>query len=236
LVRRGLIELGLDLDPTQWAAIDDHVRLLVAWNRAMNLTAIVEPDMVATRHVVDSLSGVDVLRRRGISRVLDIGSGGGFPGLALAIAVPLRHLCLVESTGRKAAFLTVAAAAVMARIPGLRVEVAAQRAEALARTPGWRETWEAVTVRAVGPLGELMELAFPLLERGGCLVAWKRGALEAELAGARRAATALGGATLEVMPVPVGALSDHRLVVATRTGAVPASYPRDPARRKRHPW
>ena len=83
---------------------------------------------------------------------------------------------------------------------------------------------------------ELVELAFPLLEPGGCLVAWKRGDLDAELAAAERAIDALGGGSIEVRPVAVDGLDGHRLIVATSRGRVPPGYPRDPGARKRRPW
>jgi 16S rRNA (guanine527-N7)-methyltransferase len=93
-----------------------------------------------------------------------------------------------------------------------------------------------VTARAVATAADLVELAFPLLEPGGILMAWKRGDLDAELGAARRAIDALGGGTVEVRDVAVKDLPGHRLVVATRRGDVPAAYPRDPAARRRRPW
>ena len=105
-------------------------------------------------------------------RFLDLGSGGGYPGLPLALALPAERALLVDSIAKKAAFLEVAVAA--AGVAG-RVEIAAARAESLAADRRHRERWPAVTVRAVASLAELVELAFPLLAPGGVLVAWKRG-------------------------------------------------------------
>jgi len=93
-----------------------------------------------------------------------------------------------------------------------------------------------VTARAVASTADLVELSFPLLARGGSLVAWKRGDLSAELTAARRAIDLLGGGTLEVHDIAVPGLSDHRLAIATRTGVVPDEYPRDPTARRRRPW
>jgi len=93
-----------------------------------------------------------------------------------------------------------------------------------------------VTARAVGSLAELVELAFPLLEPGGVLVAWKRGDIDEELAAAGAAATALGGASFEIRTVDVTGLDGHRLVLATADGRAPDTYPRDPAVRRRRPW
>jgi 16S rRNA (guanine527-N7)-methyltransferase len=229
----GLAALSLTLTPTARAAIDGHVRLLLAWTEAINLTGIREPAAVATAHVVDSLSGAAVLRERGIDRFIDLGSGGGYPGLPIAAALPAARALLLEPVAKKAAFLSVVASAT-----GLAatVEAAPVRAEALAADGRHRGRWPGVTVRAVAGLAELVELAFPLLDGGGCLVAWKRGDIDPELVAAERAIDALGGGSLEVRPVAVDGLDRHRLVVATSRGRVPAGYPRDPGARKRRPW
>ena len=232
-LERGLADLGLDLDGVARAAIDGHARLLLAWTTAINLTAIREPAAVATGHVVDSLSAVPWLRTRGAGRILDLGSGGGYPGVPVAAALPDAAVTLLEPIGKKAAFLRAVVAAT-----GLadRVTVIADRAEALAADPTRRGTWSVVTARAVASTADLVELAFPLLVPGGALVAWKRGDLEGELAAAGRAIDTLGGGSLEVHDIPVDDLRDHRLVIVTRTGRVPDGYPRDPAARRRRPW
>jgi 16S rRNA (guanine527-N7)-methyltransferase len=232
-VDAGLDALSLTLSPAARVTIDGHVRLLLAWTEAINLTGIRDPAAVALAHVVDSLSGAAILRERGVDRFIDLGSGGGYPGLPLAAALPAARALLLEAVAKKAAFLSVVASAT-----GLAgtVEAAAVRAEALAVDSRHRGHWPGVTVRAVAGLAELVELAFPLLDGGGCLVAWKRGDLETETAAAERAIDALGGGSLEARPVAVDGLDRHRLVVVTSRGRVPPGYPRDPGARKRRPW
>jgi 16S rRNA (guanine527-N7)-methyltransferase len=252
----GLSALGIELDPMARMAIADHVRLLLAWTEAINLTALREPAAVAREHVIDSLTALPLLRALGARALLDLGSGGGFPGLPLALALPAERALLVESIGKKATFLGAAIDALGVRP---RLAVAATRAETLARDPHHRERWPAVTVRAVGALSELIELALPLLATGGSLVAWKRSIaladdppaaevlsprsepprprrLDAELAGGSRAAVALGGREPTVVPVAVPGLEDHVLVVVTKIAPTPAGYPRDPSLRRRAPW
>ena len=230
---RALASLGVDLGPVARAAIDGHVRLLLAWNTAINLTSITEPDAVARLHVADSLAALDLLQRGRHATLLDLGSGGGFPGLPLAAALPAMRVLLVESVAKKAAFLDVARRAV-----GLEhcVTVAAARIESL-RPAGPGAGWEIVTARAVGRLADLVELSLPVLALGGRLVAWKRGDLAAEIAGGSRSAAALGGAAPEVHRVPAAAgLEGHVLIVVRKERPTPAGYPRDPAARKREPW
>ena len=212
----GLAGLGLELGPKAREAIAAHVRLLLAWNRAINLTAIVEPARVATLHVVDSLTAVPlVAARRGPPRLLDIGSGGGFPGLPLAIAVPEAAVVLVESIGKKARFLETAVAAIEL---GPRVGVAAVRAETLAAEVAADRIapFDVVTARAIGSLPDLVRLAFPLLVPGGRLVAWKRGDMTSEIAAAERAATAFGGARITMRRTTAPGLESHLLIVLER--------------------
>ena len=230
-VDAGLGELGLSLTPSQRDAIDGHVRLLLAWTEAINLTAIRDPADVARLHVLDALAAVPVLAAAGTRRLLDLGSGGGYPGLPLAVALDAEAL-LVDSVGKKVRFLETVAAALDLAV----VRAIAARAETLAADPAHREAWPVVTARAVAPLADLVELAFPLLEVGGRLVAWKRGDLGAELAPARRAARSLGGGSLDARPSLLAALPDHRLVVVTKTRPTQNGWPRDSAARRRRPW
>ncbi len=238
-----LERLAIDLGPAARAAIDGHVRLLLAWNAAINLTAIRDPTDVAIRHVADSLSALPILVERGIDRFVDLGSGGGFPGLPLAAALPAIRGLLVESVGKKARFLETAVAAV-----GLlgRVEIAAVRAETLAADPHHRTSWSAVTVRAVAALPDLVELALPLLRPGGVLIAWKSGdpgdpgGLGGELRAAVRALATIGDGRIAVrdaQPETPAGLAGHRLVVVERgRRPIAPTWPRDSAARRRRPW
>ncbi len=232
-VDAGLAALSLELSGRAREAIDGHIRLLLAWTDAINLTAIREPPAIAIAHVIDSLSAVPLLRQRSIDRFVDLGSGGGFPGIPLAAAIPAARALLIEPIGKKARFLSTTIEAT-----GLTpiAEAAPVRAEALAGDARHRGRWPAVTARAIASLADLVELAVPLLEPGGILVAWKRGDLAVEIAAAERALAALGGGEVENLRVDVPGLVEHRLVVVTARGRAPDGYPRDPAVRKRRPW
>lgn len=232
-VEDGLSELGLTLSGDARAAIDGHARLLLTWTAAVNLTAIRDPAAVGLAHVVDSLAAVQPLRERGVDRFIDLGSGGGYPGIPLAVALPAARALLIDPVGKKVRFLSTAIAAVGIQAT---VEAAAVRAEALAHDARHRGRWPAVTARAVGSLPELVELAFPLLEPGGVLVAWKRGDIDGELAAAESAAAALGGGMFEVQPIEITGLEGHCLILAAARGRAPDAYPRDPAVRRRRPW
>ncbi|HET9346594.1 MAG TPA: 16S rRNA (guanine(527)-N(7))-methyltransferase RsmG [Candidatus Limnocylindrales bacterium] len=228
----GLQELGVALSPDARDAIDGHVRLLLAWNAAINLTAVRDPVEVARRHVLDSLAAIPELRRLGVRAFVDIGSGGGFPGIPLAAALPAEHSVLVESIRKKAGFLETVAAAT--GLSNVRVE--ARRAEDLAAEAVHRERWPAVLARAVGGLAELVELAFPLLERRGSLIAWKGDLPDDELEAGRRAVDAMGGGRVRIVPAGTRSLPGHRLVVATKRDRTGEAYPRSPSARRRRPW
>jgi 16S rRNA (guanine527-N7)-methyltransferase len=160
--------------------------------------------------------------------------------LPLAAAVPWRRVVLVDSVGKKARFLEVAARAVVAALVegGLEpppIEVIAERAEDVAQDADQRAGWDVVTVRAVGSLAETAELGLPLLRLGGRLVAWRRDTppdgLRDELREAGSIIRACGGGRPQVVRVPLPDLADHRLVVVGKERPTPVTYPRDPSRR-----
>ena len=231
-VEEGLRALELDLPADARAILDGHVRLLLAWTTAINLTAIREPADVARLHVLDSLAAAPVLRSRGIGRLLDLGSGGGFPGIPLAAALGSDRALLVDSVGKKVRFLET-----VIRATGLerRVAAEAQRSEAIARDPRDREAWPAVTARAVTSLAELVELALPLVAPGGVLLAWKRYPVDDELDAAAGALRALRAGRPEIQRIRVPGLEDHRLVIVPRDGPIDVRYPREPSERRRRP-
>jgi 16S rRNA (guanine527-N7)-methyltransferase len=244
-VGRALEDLGLDIPAPVLEAVRAHVRLLLAWNEAINLTAIRDPGAVAILHVADSLSALPVLAGERATgplppALLDLGSGTGFPGLALGAALPAGRLTLVDSVAKKARFLAAAAGVVAhvlstSGLAGPQTEVHAERAEDLAQEPEHRESYDLVTARAVGSLAEVSELGLPFLRQGGVLVAWKRerdGNLRQELREAGAIVRAAGGARIFVMEPRSDLLAAHRLVVVHKARQTPARFPRPPAIRR----
>jgi 16S rRNA (guanine527-N7)-methyltransferase len=249
----GLDALSIVLTAGARAAIEDHVRLLLAWNEAINLTALRSVEQMARRHVLDSLSASGacwrLLERSGgpvsEAALLDLGSGAGYPGLPLALALRVARVALVDSVQKKAGFLRVAGNAVAAAMgrhdePVPQIDVYAERAEDLADRPDQRERWDLVVARALGSLAEVAELGLPLSAIGGHVVAWKRndgdGLLELELAAARPVVQAAGGSRPRIERAdPSGALGlpGHVLVIIRKSRPTPDRYPRPAAERKR---
>jgi 16S rRNA (guanine527-N7)-methyltransferase len=182
-------------------------------------------------HVADSLTGLEFEQLATAQRIADIGSGAGFPGLVLAVALPDAPVDLIESVGRKCDFIQGAIDA--AGIANARVINA--RSEELAAAEG-REAYAAVTARAVGRLSTLAELASPLLEDGGVLVAWKGKRDAEEEAQLESAAEALAMRPEEIRHVGPSAGSDHRhLHLIRKVGPTPPDLPRRPGMAKKRP-
>ena len=198
-----------------------------------SLTSVRDPEEAWRAHVADSLTGLEVAALARASAIADLGAGAGFPGLVLALALPHAHVDLVESVGRKCAFMREAIAE--AGIANARVVSARSEEHAVGGAPG-REAYDAVTARAVARLATLAELASPLLREGGTLVAWKGRrdpGEEAELEGAL-AATAMEA--LDVIEVGESAGYEHRhLHVLRKAGPTPPNLPRRPGIAKKRP-
>lgn len=207
---------------------------LTRWNRRVNLTAITEWDAAQTLHFVDSLSAAAVLPQAALEggRVVDVGSGAGFPGIPLKLAYPSMRLALIEARGKRAAFLREVCDAL-----GLRdVEIRAGRAETLAHDPDLREGFDAALARAVGDTAVLAELTVPFVRVGGLAALHKKGDIVAELARAEGAIGALGGRLREVKRVAAAHLGDGRaLVVLDKVGATPSKFPRRPGMPAKRP-
>lgn len=201
-----------------------------------SLTSVIEPERGWRVHVADSLTGLAFDELASAGRVADVGSGAGFPGLALAAALPGAQVELIESVGRKCDFMRRAIAAA-----GLsNAQVVQGRAEAwAAESPpqGGREAYDAVAARAVGRLSTLAELASPLLREGGVLVGWKGRrdeAEEAELAAAAERLAMRPEAVREAGPL---AGSRHRhLYLARKVGPTPQELPRKAGMAKKRPY
>lgn len=190
-------------------------------------TTIRDPGAAVDAHVTDALAALSLPQVRSARRVADLGAGAGFPGLPLALALPDAHVDLVESLGRKCAFLERAVEAC-----GIEnASVVCARAE----------EWEArdldvVCVRAVAPLAVLVEYAAPLLRAGGTLVAWKgRRDADEERAGAA-AATIVGLEPGEVVEVPARPDADHRtLHLYSKVRDTPSRFPRRAGMARKRP-
>jgi 16S rRNA (guanine527-N7)-methyltransferase len=220
---------GYSLSPEQRAAITRVLELLR--DERASVSSITEPERAWKVHVEDSLTGLEVADLRGARRIADVGSGAGFPGLVLAVALPRAEVELIESVGRKCEF--VRRAVEVAGIDNARVLNA--RSEEVAGGER-REAYDAVTARAVGRLSTLAELASPLLREDGVLVAWKGKRDAGEEAQLDRAADRLAMRPERILDVGDRAGSKHRhLHVLRKLGPTPSGLPRRPGMAKKRP-
>lgn len=211
----------------------DRLKLYLAELAAtpVSVTSVTDPDRAWEVHVLDSLEGLRVDRLARALEIGDIGSGGGFPGVPLAAVRDEATVDLIESVRRKCEFMSHA----VSRAGIANASVINERAEEYADGAG-RERYDAVTVRAVGRLTELAELASPLLRTGGSLVAWK-GAREPEQeAELDEAAEALAMSPVEILPSrPYPDAGRRHLYVIEKTGDTPDSLPRRPGMARKRP-
>jgi 16S rRNA (guanine527-N7)-methyltransferase len=220
---------GHSLDEAQRATITCVLELLE--EERASVSSVTEPQRAWRVHVADSLTGLEFDQLVSARKIADIGSGAGFPGLVLAVALPDARVDLVESVGRKCDFIQRAIDA--AGIANARVINA--RSEELAAGEG-RDAYAAVTARAVGRLSTLAELASPLLEEGGVLVAWKGKRDPDEESQLSRAAEMLAMRPEQIRHVGPFAGSEHRhLHLIRKVGATPEDLPRRPGMAKKRP-
>ncbi len=216
------------LDPGARKALGKVLELLAA-ERA-SVSSVVD-DRAWRVHVADSLTGLEVLELSSARRIADVGAGAGFPGLALAVALPKARVDLIESIGRKCTFMQRAVDE--AGIPN--AAVLNGRSEDLASGKG-RESYDIVTARAVGRLSTLAELASPLLKPNGLLIAWKGKRDEEEESQLAQASESLAMRPESILDVGTRAGSKHRhLHLIRKSGPTPPNLPRRPGIAKKRP-
>jgi len=192
-------------------------------NEQFNLTAVRDFDGAWTKHIEDSLRGLETGLFETRRKVIDIGAGAGFPGLALAAARPELRVTLLDSTRKKCDFIGATA-----KLLGLDAKAQCGRAEELGQSVVWRERFDVATARAVGGFAEVCELALPFVRKGGHLLLWRGSLAEEEVRSGANALAALGAAPKpEIRPYSLpGFELRYHLVVIHKTRPTPAEFPR----------
>jgi 16S rRNA (guanine527-N7)-methyltransferase len=218
----GLYCLGIELTEQQSKQFLRYQQELLDWNTRVNLTSITNPEEVMIKHFLDSLSLLMAFDAPE-ARLLDIGTGAGFPGLPLKIVRPQWHVVLLEATGKKVKFLQH-----IIEVLQLKDVVAVNgRAEELARKAEYRGSFDVVTARAVASLPSLLEYASPFCCIGGQIIFPKKGDLTEELLRGKRAASQVEARFKADIPVTLPGLEDGRkLLVWEQVSKCPQQYPR----------
>lgn len=220
-MRRALAKAGISLSDESLRQMEKYRDMLLTWNARMDLTNVPAGDTVQ-RHFLDSLLplGVEGLFPAGC-RVIDVGSGAGFPGMPLIIVRPDMHMTLLEAQGKRCDFLR----AVKEELGLERLEIVQDRAEIAGQNAAYRERFDRATARAVAPLNLLCEYLLPFVKVGGAAVCWKGPAVLEEEEDGQAAAAALGGAIERIIDVGPED-TKHTLVMIGKTEKTSPQYPR----------
>lgn len=225
-------EFGISLTDDQMDQFTVYYQLLIEWNQKLNLTAITEPEEVAIKHIIDSLSCYDPDFFPAGCSIIDVGTGAGFPGVPLKILRPDCSLTLLDSLQKRINFLEHLAAEL--KLSGVTCIHA--RAEEAGRNPDLRDSFNVATSRAVARLNVLAELCLPLVKAGGCFIALKGAQYREEAAEAEQAIFVLGGRLRELRPVQLPRLPDTRgIIYIDKIKATPKAYPRRPGTPGKNP-
>ena len=222
----GLPELGLDLPEETAKTLCQFGEAVVKQNEVMNLTAITEPAQVAKLHLLDSLTVLKTADLKG-KRIIDVGCGAGFPGVPVQIACPEAEVTLLDSLGKRMAWLEQI-------LPQLGVDAQCVTARAEEYAAKHREEFDYATSRAVARLNVLLELTAPFVKVGGAVLAMKGAAAREELAEAKNAITKLGLKLETVADYPMDGTA-HTVLVLRKVKPTPPQYPRRFAKIKQSP-
>jgi len=229
----GARKLGLGLNETQIQQFVTYYRELIEWNQRINLTGVTDYEEVQVKHFMDSLTVNLAIGRTQIPalrphpaalKVVDIGTGAGFPGVPLKIMLPDISLTLIESTGKKTLFLEHVREVL--KLTG--VDIITARSEDVAHLEEHRSRYDVVLARAVAALPTLLELTLPFCKIGGIIIAQKQAQAKTEIGEAARAARLLGGRLKEVVDIRVAELAGRCLIIYEKTVPTPKRYPRRP--------
>jgi 16S rRNA (guanine527-N7)-methyltransferase len=223
--------VGLELSESELAALGRYLHLLLETNKQFNLTAITDPEAAWRRHILESLSFMPHLASA--RTIIDVGSGGGLPGLPLAIALPAAsvQVTLLEATGKKANFLKH-----IAEEMGLsHVRVVNERAEVVGQDARYRQQFDAAVSRAVGAMNVLLEFSMPLVRMNGKMLAMKGAKAGEELEQSTDAMQILGGGEIEIYEALPGLEDDAVIVEIEKARPTPKTYPRRNGEPKRVP-
>jgi 16S rRNA (guanine527-N7)-methyltransferase len=225
LVQDALALFNVHITGRQVIALLTYEKELLEWNQKFNLTAIRDVESIRTKHFLDSFSCVLAWKATPPNRLIDVGTGAGFPGVPLKILYPNLKLTLVESVGKKAMFCQH-----IVRVLGLEhVEVVQARAEDLGQDADHREKYDWAVARAVANLNVLSEYLIPLVKVGGAMLAQKGESGPAEAQSAEQAMKLLGGKLSQLIPVHLPGVADDRyLILVNKVAATPPKYPRKP--------
>lgn len=221
LLKSDAEKLGFSIDDGKIMQFQKLAELLVEQNKTMNLTAITDPDGIAVKHFADSISVLTATEFAENARVLDVGTGAGFPGIPLLIMRPDLDLTMLDSTAKKLKYVANTVDEL-----GLSANVLHTRAEEAGQSKEYRETFDIVCSRAVAALNVLCEYCLPFVKVGGYFVAMKAAKAQEEIDGAKAAIKLLGGKIVEEKSFKLSDGGERNIIIIKKISHVPPKYPR----------
>lgn len=225
-----LEQKGIKVDDTALSRLDSYARLLVEWNEKINLTAITDPEGIVIKHFLDCALLLDKVDLPEGARVVDVGTGAGFPGMVIKILRPDIKLTLMDGLNKRLVFLNE----VLEQL-GLEAETVHLRAEEAGKKPEFREKFDLVTARAVAQLNTLYEYCLPLSKVGGVFCAMKGPSAAEELKNAGKAAAILGGSKGHIETETLTGEEVRTFVITKKISQTPPKYPRVSAKISKQP-
>lgn len=227
---KGLMDFGIAIDDVIIQKFDKYAEYLVEYNNKVNLTAITDSQGITIRHFIDSLSVLYSVDLPQGARVIDVGTGAGFPGVPLKIVRPDIRLTLLDSSNKKLTFLKE-----LSELLSFEAEFIHVRAEEGAHLPSFRENFDAVTARAVASLPILCEYCLPFLKQKGVFVAMKGPDIDNEAEEANGAIKILGGQIEEIKRLTLPDDSHRTLILIRKISQTPPKYPRNSSKISKSP-
>lgn len=229
-LKRECTAFGVELTDEMCERFDIYAATLIEWNKKMNLTAITDPSDIVTRHFADSMTFFMVAQPQKSASLIDVGSGAGFPGLALKIVRPDLDITLLDGTMKRITFLNEAANRM-----GLAVNAVHARAEEAAVKPQMREKYDFATARAVAAMNLLAEYCLGFVRKGGLFIAMKGPSAHNEYAAAKSAIAKMGGKADKIRTLALSDGSERVLVSVKKIAPTPTGFPRVSAKIAKKP-
>lgn len=223
-------QIGVKVSQKQAEQFQLYMELLIEWNEKLNLTAITEPEEIVEKHFVDSLTLLTACEIKEGAKLLDVGTGAGFPGVPIKIMRPDLQVTLLDGSNKRLNFLGEVCKAL-----GFSCNRVHKRAEEAGLDKAMRESFDLVTARAVANLRVLSEYCLPLVKMKGYFVAMKGPGAGEELAGAANALDTLGGDKVEVKQLELPTAGERNLIVVRKLSFTPKGYPRHGGTISKHP-
>lgn len=223
-------EIGILLKEEQVEKFYIYMQLLIEWNEKVNLTAIVEPEEIILKHFIDSMTIAENINKN--AKIIDVGTGAGFPGIPLKIIREDLEVCLLDSLNKRINFLNE----VISKLKLENIEASHGRAEELGRNKKYREKFDYATSRAVANLSTLSEYLLPFVKENGYCISMKGSNVEEELEQGKKAISILGGEMKQIEKFQLPQSDINRcIIIINKVKSTPAKYPRRPGTPAKEP-